>query len=78
MKGQKGYAIVAAFPRLSLGIPAGVRALLRRVRRWHELAAQRQQLARFSDVALKDLGLSRADIQQETERPFWNDPLARK
>ena len=29
------------------------------------------------DAALKDLGLSRADVIQESERPFWDDPLAR-
>jgi uncharacterized protein YjiS (DUF1127 family) len=26
---------------------------------------------------LKDLGLSRADIYQESARPFWHDPLKR-
>ncbi|MCF5376144.1 DUF1127 domain-containing protein, partial [Pseudomonas syringae] len=31
--------------------------------------------AQMSDGTLKDLGLSRADIQQEAERPFWDDPL---
>jgi uncharacterized protein YjiS (DUF1127 family) len=51
--------------------------MLRQLRRWAELARERRQLAMLSDGALKDLGLSRADIYQETERPFWHDPLKR-
>jgi uncharacterized protein YjiS (DUF1127 family) len=34
-------------------------------------------LAMLDDLALKDLGLSRSDVLQESERPFWDDPLAR-
>ena len=51
--------------------------MLRQLRRWAALARERRQLAMLSDGALKDLGLSRADIYQETERPFWHDPLKR-
>ncbi|MGH8352771.1 MAG: DUF1127 domain-containing protein [Pseudomonas sp.] len=77
MKGQKGYAIAGALPRSSHSIVDVTNALLRRVKRWHELARQRRQLASLSDAALKDLGLSRADILPESERPFWDDPLKR-
>ena len=52
-------------------------SMLRQLRRWAELARERRQLATLSDAALKDLGLSRADIYQETERSFWHDPLKR-
>jgi uncharacterized protein YjiS (DUF1127 family) len=31
----------------------------------------------LDDAALKDIGLSRGDILQESERPFWDDPLKR-
>jgi uncharacterized protein YjiS (DUF1127 family) len=31
----------------------------------------------LDDMALKDLGLSRADVIQESERSFWDDPMAR-
>ena len=47
----------------------------RQLRRWWQLAEQRRQLASLSDAALKDIGLSRADAWQESERPFWDDPL---
>jgi uncharacterized protein YjiS (DUF1127 family) len=32
-------------------------------------------LAGMSDEALKDIGLSRADVERETVRPFWDDPM---
>lgn len=76
MKGQKGYAIAAELPRHALSPSALAKAVWRRLKRWQQLAEQRRQLASLSDAALKDLGLSRADILQETERPFWDDPLA--
>jgi uncharacterized protein YjiS (DUF1127 family) len=52
-------------------------SMLRQLRRWAELARERRQLAMLSDGALKDLGLSRADIYQESQLPFWHDPLKR-
>ena len=77
MKGQKGYALVrsvsfeSALPGLGLG------QLWLRLRRWRQLAMQRRQLAMLDDAALKDIGLSRADALQESERPFWDDPSQR-
>lgn len=72
MKGQKGYALVQVIHLERL--PSLVR-LWRMLRRWRQLARERGQLARLDDAALKDLGLSRADVLQEAERPFWDDPL---
>jgi uncharacterized protein YjiS (DUF1127 family) len=77
MKGQKGYAIArsVSFDRL---LPAiSLRVLWLHVKRWRQLARQRQQLAMLDDAALKDIGLSRADVLRESERPFWDDPLKR-
>nr|WP_314481521.1 DUF1127 domain-containing protein [uncultured Pseudomonas sp.] len=48
-----------------------------RLSRWLELYRQRQQLASLSDAMLHDLGLSRADTHQESERHFWDDPLCK-
>ncbi|MDH1106042.1 DUF1127 domain-containing protein [Pseudomonas otitidis] len=53
------------------------RTLLARLWRWAQLYQQRRDLARASDAMLKDLGLSRADVMHESERPFWDDPLAK-
>jgi len=52
--------------------------LLRQLRRWKTLHAQRHQLASLSDATLKDIGLSRVDVEQEASRPFWDDPLKRR
>jgi uncharacterized protein YjiS (DUF1127 family) len=74
MKGQKGFVHVAPAPLHSPGF-AWASAAIKRVGRWWELARQRRQLASLSDAALHDLGLSRADIAQESDRPFWDDPM---
>jgi uncharacterized protein YjiS (DUF1127 family) len=71
MKGQKGYVLVhrLSVPGLSL------KTLFTRIQRWRQLAWERSQLASMSDDALKDIGMSRADVAREVERPFWDDPL---
>jgi uncharacterized protein YjiS (DUF1127 family) len=77
MKGQKGYAMARSisFERV---LPAiSLEAWWARLKRWNQLARQRRQLAMLSDAALKDMGLSRADVLQESERPFWEDPFKR-
>lgn len=81
MKGQLGF--VAAYYHVhkssdhkAAAVPLWKRAI-QRVLHWHELARQRRELATMSDEALKDIGLSRADIQQEVERPFWADYVRR-
>ena len=39
--------------------------------RWQERATERHFLAGLDDHALKDVGLNRADIEQEASKPFW-------
>ncbi|EMM9456014.1 DUF1127 domain-containing protein [Pseudomonas aeruginosa] len=76
MKGQQDY-----FGNHCHAVPhpasTAAPSLWRRWRRWLQLARERRELLRMSDEALKDLGLSRADIFQEGERHFWDDPLRR-
>ena len=38
---------------------------------WQERARQRHTLAGLDDRLLRDMGLSRADIAQESAKPFW-------
>ena len=38
---------------------------------WAERDRSRRQLAGLSDYMLHDIGLSRADVTGETEKPFW-------
>jgi len=44
-----------------------------RLDRWHRLARERRQLQALSDHMLKDIGLTRADVEREASRPFWDD-----
>ncbi|WP_145191994.1 MULTISPECIES: DUF1127 domain-containing protein [unclassified Pseudomonas] len=72
MKGQ-----VSGLQQSTINFTHFWQQLARRPARWIELYRQRRQLASISDAMLQDLGLSRADILQETERHFWDDPLAK-
>lgn len=38
---------------------------------WLERSRQRQRLAMLSDHMLKDIGLTRADVEAEISKPFW-------
>ncbi len=38
---------------------------------WSERRRQRRQLRRLGDHILKDIGLSRADVEREADKPFW-------
>ncbi|CAM3984909.1 hypothetical protein CCOS865_01758 [Pseudomonas reidholzensis] len=70
---MKGHASVTQQPVFTLSHV--FHEVAQRLARWHQLYRQRRELAQLSDATLADLGLSRADIQQEAERPFWDDPL---
>lgn len=62
-------------PRMTQALAPGLLARAWfRVRRWNELSRQRRQLAGLSDAMLKDIGRSRADVEFEAGRPFWDDP----
>ena len=38
---------------------------------WQEHASERHALASLDDRMLRDVGLSRADIEVEANKPFW-------
>ena len=38
---------------------------------WRRRARERRHLGSFNDRMLKDIGLSRADVDGETTKPFW-------
>ncbi|MBN2991179.1 DUF1127 domain-containing protein [Pseudomonas cedrina subsp. fulgida] len=66
MKGQKGFVLMAKRP---------LAGLLQTLARWQALHRERHRLASMSDDALKDIGLRRADVEQENHRHGWEDPL---
>ena len=45
--------------------------ILTTVLEWQERARQRRRLAELDDRMLRDIGLSRADVGREVEKPFW-------
>ena len=38
---------------------------------WLERSRQRRHLAMLSDHMLKDIGMTRADVEAEVSKPFW-------
>ena len=39
--------------------------------KWRERSRQRHALLRLDDRMLRDIGLSRADVDCEASKPFW-------
>ncbi|RTY65754.1 DUF1127 domain-containing protein [Pseudomonas veronii] len=66
MKGQTGCAGWTKRP---------LSGLFQAIARWQVLRHERRLVATLSDAALKDIGLSRADVEHEAHRHFWEDPL---
>ena len=60
-----GAMIVPAAPGTSAAV------LAEAVLAWFERVRQRRQLGELSDHMLKDIGLSRADVESEIAKPFW-------
>ena len=71
MKGQKGFVRVAR----AVSQNSWAQRMAGQITRWYQLSRQRAHLRRISDAVLKDLGLSRADIETESHRAFWDDPF---
>ena len=38
---------------------------------WQDRARQRHRLGEMDDHLLRDIGLSRADLEHESAKPFW-------
>ncbi len=39
--------------------------------RWQDRAYERRRLAQLSDRMLRDIGVDRAEIRREIDKPFW-------
>ena len=51
--------------------PSFLQRSLDRILNWQERLSQRHHLGQLSDTMLSDIGLNRADIEQEISKPFW-------
>jgi len=52
-------------------VRADILLLVTTVMRWHERWHHRQQLKTITDTTLMDVGLTRAQIATEANKPFW-------
>ena len=55
------------------GFEAAMSSIWRMFLSWSARSRQRHALAALDDAMLKDIGLSRADIEFEAAKPFWRD-----
>ena len=52
-------------------ISEGLVALFNRVSDWSERRRARNHLYQMPDYILHDIGVSRAEVENEYEKPFW-------
>ena len=53
----------------SLGV--AIQSLIAALEEWWVRGQQRRALGRLDDRLLKDIGLTRADVEHELSKPFW-------
>jgi len=47
--------------------------VLATIRKWRRRAQKRAELATLDDMMLRDIGLTRADAEFLSNKPFWRD-----
>ncbi len=64
---------VSPVQSVTTGTKHGNRGVVATVRLWRERSRQRRELRILADNAhlLKDVALSRYDVQREARKPFW-------
>jgi uncharacterized protein YjiS (DUF1127 family) len=50
-----------------------VRRVLHNLSLWHARARARHNLAMLNDHILKDIGLTRVDVEREVRKSFWRE-----
>ncbi len=67
-------AFHGSYPRLLARRPLGLTSWLGRlVGTWRRRIRERQAFARLDYRELRDIGLSRWDVERELAKPFWRD-----
>lgn len=61
-------------PARAASAPGQLVRLIDRLLRALQVGRERRLLAGLDDAALKDIGLSRADVANECRRPAWDLP----
>ncbi len=68
---QSGARWMAIVSNLGALAADGLVALGKTLQSWHDRARDRRMLAELDDRLLSDIGLSRADVWREVNKPFW-------
>jgi uncharacterized protein YjiS (DUF1127 family) len=64
--------LTSTSPRIQISRPLGLASYLAdRLIEWQERARSRVLLGRLDDRMLRDMGLTRSDVEVETRKPFW-------
>jgi uncharacterized protein YjiS (DUF1127 family) len=58
-------------PAFSLDVARYIRAAAAMVRRWRQRRTEREELARMTELELRDLSLTPADLRALLRAPFW-------
>ena len=56
--------------------PGVVARVFDRLFSWTDRRRQRLHLAQLDDRLLRDIGISRAEVEHEVSRPFWQNDIA--
>ena len=66
-----GHLLAGAFEAVANPVDAGITRLFDHLFTWHQRVRDRQALYRLDAHMLHDIGLSRADVEHEVSKPFW-------
>lgn len=66
-----GHLLAGAFEAVVNPVDAGITRLFDRLLTWHQRVRDRQALDQLDAHMLHDIGLSRADVEHEVSKPFW-------
>lgn len=69
--GSSSSTFLSAVRAAAATVVANIWSVAEATMPWYERWRQRQALMRLDDHLLKDIGLSRADAEQEATKPFW-------
>ena len=62
-----------AIRRFAAGVAAALLRLADLIQTWQQRGRERRQLDYLGDHMLKDMGISRADIEREVSKPAWRE-----
>ncbi len=69
----RGAVGASVADRPATGFAAGLVRIFDTLIAWQQRAADRRALQAMDTHLLRDIGLSRADIDAEASKPFWRD-----